>query len=83
VAAQRPLHRREIADLHRDVLVEAFFEVLSEVESAYADEIAQAPSPHRAKLGLELAASLQTMQGVLNLAGLRTAERLVVGSTPA
>ena len=60
VALQAP-PSREITDINTEVFVNIFFEVMDKVESAYSDEIAQDPSPHREKLGLELAASLQTM----------------------
>ena len=73
----------EIININTEVFVNTFFEVMGKVEAAYSDEIAQAPSPHWEKLRLELAASLQTMQTVLNLSGLRMAQRFVVTSTSA
>jgi hypothetical protein len=69
----------ETVATYREVFVNSFYEVLAEVESAYSDEIAQEPKPHREKLRVELAASLQTMQTVLNLTGLRLAEKLSPG----
>jgi hypothetical protein len=62
--------------IHREVFVDTFIELLTELEAAYSEEMAQAPKPHLQKLRVELAASLQTMQAVLNLTGLRMAETL-------
>jgi hypothetical protein len=62
--------------IHREVFVNTFYELVTELEAAYSEEMAQAPKSHVQKLRVELAASLQTMQAVMNLTGLRTAERL-------
>jgi hypothetical protein len=69
----------ETVAIYREVFVNTFFEVLAQVEASYSDEIAQEAKPHREKLRVELAASLQTMQTVLNLTGLRLAEKLSPG----
>jgi hypothetical protein len=69
-AALQTAHSPETTDFDCEVFANTFYEVVGEVERAYADEIAQTPRPHREKLRVELAASPQTLQAVLNLSGL-------------
>lgn len=75
VRSGSPLTKQEV-DLRREIFLVAFDEVLDQFEQAFADEMCNEPKPHRAELRLKLEGAVEALRTVMNLTGVRMAERL-------